>query len=341
MSEELEQIPPLDIIYELEYQVIKADVVKTALELDIFTTINQGHHTLDDIVQTTGYDRCGLRILMDALCPLGLLTKSKNGYNLTATTETYLVRGKSTFYGDWTLRTQIAWQVRNQSAEAVRTGRAVGGDYSLSDKNDEWVMDYSPALLNWPERAEMAREMWDKLDVGKEMYPALRILDAACGHGIKNFVLAQADDGVRVTAVDFPKMLELTAEIADQMGVRHQVEFISGDVSVMEFGVDEYDVIQFGLILYYFKGKRLESILRSARKALKPGGMLVINEPIADEEHCESEAALLAAYQLLLFAPDSQVRTFLEYKQILENVGFVGVFSRDETLVTAMKNVAA
>jgi hypothetical protein len=63
-----------------------------------------------------------------------------------------LVRDKPTFYGDWTLRTQLAWDVGMRSTEAIRTGEAIGGDYPDPSKDSEWAMDHAPALLTWPDR---------------------------------------------------------------------------------------------------------------------------------------------------------------------------------------------
>jgi len=52
---------------------------------------------------------------------------------LPPTSEAYLVRGKPTYcYGGCRLQAQIAWEVRGQAAEVVRTGTAVGGDFARS-----------------------------------------------------------------------------------------------------------------------------------------------------------------------------------------------------------------
>jgi len=329
--------PSLDIIYDLEYGVWKASVLKTALELDLFTQIAKGHRALKDIVKATQCNERGLRILLDALCPLGLLSKSEGEYTLTPTSEAFLVRGKPTFYGDWCLQTQLAWKVRSRAAEAVRTGIAVGGDFSKPDTAEQWAADYAPVLITWPGKAERAKEIWETLGVTRETMPGLHILDAACGPGIKSFVLAQADPSARVTALDFPKMLEVAARVAEAMGVKEQVAFHSGNVLVAEFGADQFDIILFGLILYYFNPEQLRGILRRAYKALRPGGLLVINEYIADEARCQAEIALMVAFQLFLFAPESKVYTFSEYREILEQVGFTNATQHGDALVSARK----
>jgi ubiquinone/menaquinone biosynthesis C-methylase UbiE len=330
-------VPSLETVSELEYWVLKADVLKTALELDLFTVIHQGHDTLNAIVKVLKLDSRGLSILLDALCPLGFLKKSGSSYELTAVSETYFVRGKETFYGDWTLRTQIAWQTRSQSAGAVRTGHAVGGDYSNPDKEDEWVMDYSPALLRWRKAADTALNRWHSLGIDNLGCPAPRILDVACGSGVKTMAIAIENKNARITLLDSPKMLELASRLADIMGVRKQIELCPGDLVNTEIEKEGFDIIHFGLILYYYREQRLIDILQRAYSGLKPGGMLVINEYFADENRCENETALLVAYQLLLFAPNSEVRSFRDYEKILESVGYSNISLHGDTLLTARK----
>ena len=61
-----------------------------------------------------------MRVLLDALCPLGLLHKSDGTYALTPTSEAYLVRGAPTSCTD----IYLAWfQSRERFADCVRTGK--------------------------------------------------------------------------------------------------------------------------------------------------------------------------------------------------------------------------
>jgi len=332
-----EQIPSLEVIDELEYGVWKATVLQAALELDLFTTIDKGNHTLKEIVAATECNERGMRILLDALCPLGLLTKSGGEYTLTPTSEAFLVRGKPTYYGDFCLKAQLAWEVRGRVAEGVRRGRAVGGDFSGADSGDLWAQNMATAILTWPQWAEKAGEMWETLDVNKETKPGLQILDVACGRGVKSLVLAQADPDAHVTGLDFEKVLEVTAKVAEAMGVKRQITFRPGDILNADLGTEEFDIVLFGAILYYFNPGQVKDILKRAYKALKPGGLVVINTYIADEERFESEEALMVAFQLFLFAPESEVYTFSEYKGFLEEAGFTNVAQHSDMLISAIK----
>jgi SAM-dependent methyltransferase len=316
----------------------KATALKAALELDVFTVIANGHHTLKDIAAATQSSTRGMHLLLDALCPLGFLSKSDNEYALTPTSEVYFVPGKPTYYGDFFQQVGLAWEARGRIAEGIRTGEALGVDATNPDSDDLWASDYSTALLDWPQRADQYREIWETLNVNRETKPGLHILDVACGPGVKSFVLAQEDTGARVTALDLPKMLDrVTTKVAEAMGVKEQVTFRADDILTADLGAESFDIVLFGLILYFFNPDQVRDILHRAYQALKPGGLLVIHSGMADEKRCENEHALLVAFQLFIFCPESEVYTFSEYEELLEQVGFTHVTHNSDTLVSAIK----
>jgi 2-polyprenyl-3-methyl-5-hydroxy-6-metoxy-1,4-benzoquinol methylase len=338
MNESKVEPPSLDMIHDIEDGIWKATVLKAALELDVFTTIAKGYHTLKDVVTETQCSERGMRILLDVLCPLGLLSKSGGEYALTPTSEAYFVPGEPTYYGDWCLQIELAWEARGRIAEGVRTGRAVGIDATKPESDDLWAADYATALFDWPQRAEKYWEIWEALNVNKETLPGLHILDVACGPGVKSFVLARADAGARVTALDLPKMLErVTTKVAEAMGVKEQVTFHSDDVLTADFGIEQFDIVLFGLVLYFFNSDQVRDILQRAHQALKSGGLVVIHSGIADEERCQNEYALMVAFQLFIFCPESEVYTFSEYKELLVQAGFTNVIRHSDTLVSATK----
>lgn len=76
---------------------IKAQLVRTALELGVIPTVAAGHHDAEGIAAASGCSPAGMRILLDGLCALGLLRWSEGAYTLTATAEAYLVPGKPTY----------------------------------------------------------------------------------------------------------------------------------------------------------------------------------------------------------------------------------------------------
>src|SRR5258706_1177645 len=238
MSKPDTQPPSLGVIDEVDAVGLKVTVLKAAMELDVFTTISKGHSTLEEIASALWCSMRGMRVLLDALCPLGLLHKADGTYTLTPTAEAYLVEGAPTYCGD----IYLTWfQGREHFADCVRTGKPAI-DLTVPEAEDLWVSYAAPYLILWPELAETARTRWEAVGVNAETLPCAHILDVACGSGFKTFVLAQANPNARVTANDSPKVLEVTANIAEAMGIAGQVRYQSGHLLTMDFVTQQRDV---------------------------------------------------------------------------------------------------
>jgi len=283
--------PSLAVIDELDWWALKQAAMRAAVELDIFTAIAAGHGTLEAIAAAVGASKRGTRIVLDALCPVGLLCKTQGAYTLTPTADAFLVRGKPTCIADAYL---AFWRSRDRLAEAVRTGKPTL-DIPGPQAEELWANLTGSELLAWPHGAETARERWAQLGITGETRRGLHILDVACGSGVGSFALAQMDPTARVTALDLPKVLAVAAQVAEQMGVRDQVTFCPGDLRTAEFPAGQFDVALFGSILYYFNRDTVMAVLRKAHQTLKGGGIVVIRTFIADEERagrlCQSVPA--------------------------------------------------
>ena len=325
--------PSLAVIDDLDWWGLKYTAVRVALELDIFTTIAEGHCKLEEIAVATRASKRGARILLDALCPLGLLCKTQGEYFLTPTSEAFLVRGKSTYCADAYL---VLWRDRDQLMQAVRTGSATL-DIPGPAAEEMWANYAAADLLTWPQSVVTAQERWTQLGITKDTRPGWLVLDVACGSGVESFVLAQADPHTRVVALDFPKVLSIATQVAEMMGIREQVSFLPGNLHAVEVPVEQFDAVLFGAILYYFNSEDVTAALRKTYHALKPGGLVVIRGVIADEERCQNEMALLGAIELLHDAPDGEVYAFSEYKAFLETVGFTDVTQYGDFLISAKK----
>jgi 2-polyprenyl-3-methyl-5-hydroxy-6-metoxy-1,4-benzoquinol methylase len=323
----------LGVIEEISTQGLKVTVLKTAMELDVFTTIASGHQRLEEIARATRCSVRGMRVLLDALCPLGLLSKSAGGYALTPTAQAYLVRTASTYCVDIFL---TSFRNRERFADCVRTGKP-GIDLTAPENEDLWVSYAAPYLLSWPELAETVRSRWEGAGITGQTVAGAQVLDVACGAGVKSFVLAQADPTVHVMAVDTPKVLAVTSHIAEAMVVADQVTYRSGDVLHMNLGSEQFDIVFLGNILHFFPPDQIRGMLPKIHRALTSGGLVVVDDGVLDEERCQAEQVLLSAVFLVNSAPDGEFYTFSEYRDFLEQVGFTQVTLHGDRLVTARK----
>lgn len=100
-------------------------IIQTALRYGIFDSLDKGAKSLDDLCIETGASPRGLRMVLDVLVGLDLLSKDDAGhYGLTRESATFLVTGKPTYHGAFFLLTKepmlSAW---GKLDEAVRSGR--------------------------------------------------------------------------------------------------------------------------------------------------------------------------------------------------------------------------
>ena len=325
--------PSLGVIEEVNTLGLKVTVLKTAMELDVFNTIASGRQHLEEIAQATCCSVGGMGVLLDALCPLGLLSKSEGHYALTPTAAAYLVRTAPTCCAD----IYLAWfQSREHFTDCVRTGTPAI-DLTAPEAEDMWVSHAAKYLLLWPELAETMRSRWEAAGVTGQTVPGAQVLDVACGSGVKSFVLVQADPTARVTIVDMPKVLAVAAQIAEAMGVATQVCYQADHVVQMELGSEQFDLVLLGNILHFFPANQIQDILRKVHQALRFDGLIVIDDGVLDEERCQAECVLLSAVEIVNSAPDAEFYTFSEYQELLQGVGFTQVTLHGERPVSARK----
>src|SRR5215475_1013794 len=82
-----------------------------------------------------------------------------------------------------------------------------------------------------------------------------RVLDVAAGHGLFGILLAQKNPGVRVTALDWPKVVEVAKRNADRMGVGDRYATITGDAFKVELQ-GPYDLILLTNLLHHFSAEQ-------------------------------------------------------------------------------------
>jgi 2-polyprenyl-3-methyl-5-hydroxy-6-metoxy-1,4-benzoquinol methylase len=331
LIESIVEAPAMGAIEIADSVGLQVTAVQTAMELDLFTIIASGRHCLEEISKATGCNDHGLRTLLDALCPIGLLRQADGRYELTATAEAYLVRSSPAYC----VPIYLAWlQNRARFIEFVRTGRA-GLDLTAPEAEDLWVAYAAPARLQWPDLAPRAREQWAATGITPATFPGARILDLGCGAGYKTFSLLQADPSAHVTALDRPKVLGVAEDIARAMGVSDQVTFTSNDVAEAFFD-ESFDLVLFGSLLHYYDDAAATDLLRTARHSLYPAGIVAINARVVDEERSDS-VALLAAIDVSNCAPYAQHRTFREYQQLLVSAGFDQVSQATPSMIFGRK----
>lgn len=333
----VDDVPNRDLLDDIAFGLYRATVFKAAIELEIFTRIAEGHRTVPAIARIGSTSERGTRILLDALCFIGLLTRDRAEYKLSPTAEAFLVKGKPPYFGDATLG-NFAWDARGQLSKTVRTAKPLLPVASSDAFEPIWAGLAASNLVDWQKQIEEVNALWDKAGVAADAKP-LRVLDVACGSGILSFALAKRNANARITALDRAMVLPYAKQLAEVMGVTAQITFVAGDALNLDVKPESFDLVLFGNLTQYLSPEQIVGAFRKAYEALAQNGRVVITAPIADEDHKGPSEVPMVGIETLLFSSDGDIYTFIEYRGMLEAAGFSEVTSHkdDWGLVSARR----
>jgi 2-polyprenyl-3-methyl-5-hydroxy-6-metoxy-1,4-benzoquinol methylase len=306
--------PAAEILWQLDKRMHEVAILRAALELEVWAKVAAGEASVEQLSATEHWDPLGTRMLLDDLCSLKLLTREGDEYRLVPEAEHYLLPDKPTYMGKFLL-SDFCWEGNNHLAEAIRTGNhPVGYSAATTEAIDIWIGAYSRSWAAPATYLKNCDAMWQAL--GIHGHDGLRILDLACGPAPKSLALALASPGVRVTLVDWERILEVARKVTADLGVDNQVTSLSGDLVSVAYGRNQYDVAFLGDVTHFLSREQNIRVFRKAYDALVDGGALVVNA--VRGEYLDPTEHGLWFYAVSAGA----AYNFQEYKDMLERARF-------------------
>jgi O-methyltransferase domain/Dimerisation domain len=293
--------------------------LKTAIELDLFTAIDEGSHRVEDLAEQVKASPRGVRILCDYLAILGFLRKENGTYLLTPDAALFLSQRSRAYMGTMVgfLANERHYENFRKLTEAVRRGGTAGENGHNKAPDDElWVsFARSMAPLTIPTALFIAQ-----LVGAAEGHPC-RVLDIAAGHGMYGITIAQQNPQAHVTALDWPAVLEVARENAEKAGVANRYEARAGSAFEAALG-DGYDLILLTNIFHHFDKPTCVQLMRRVHQALKPHGKALTLEFVPNEDRISPPTA--AGFSLLMLAGTDagDAYTFSEYNKMFSSAGF-------------------
>jgi SAM-dependent methyltransferase len=320
----VDDFPNRDVLEDIAFGLYRATILKSAVEVEIFTRISEGHRTVPSLARVGGLTERGTRVLLDALVFLGLLTKVQNEYSLSPTAEAFLVKGKPPYYGDAMLG-DFAWDARGALSRILRTGKPIGPAPFSDAFEPLWASVNALYLADWERQVENVDALWERVGIAAEQMRKLRILDLAGGAGFFSFVLAKKHSSNRVTLIERPMVIAYARQLADKMGVEGQVSLLAQDPLNPELKAHSFDLVVFNNVTHFLSTEQNIGLFRKAYEALDEEGRLILHAPVADEDRKGPGEVPLMGAEMLLFSVDGDVYTYAEYRSMLEAAGYFEV----------------
>jgi 2-polyprenyl-3-methyl-5-hydroxy-6-metoxy-1,4-benzoquinol methylase len=310
--------PSPALIFETFNGYQRTEALKAGIELELFTAIAEGNSTAQAIARRCGASERGTRILCDYLTIAGFLTKQDNNYALTPDSAVFLDKRSPAYMGtvsEFILSNYIRDKF-DRLTEAVKKGGSVAEDEALQPDHPMWV---SFARAMQPMMAMPAQLMAQLAD--EEHDQPLRILDIAAGHGLFGLAFAKQNPQVEVTAVDWPKVLEVAKQNAQAAGVADRYHTNPGSAFDVDYGTG-YDIVLLTNFLHHFDKATCETLLKKVHAALADGGRAVTLEFVPNDDRITPPQAAAFSMQMLGGTPAGDAYTFAELEQMFGNAGF-------------------
>jgi hypothetical protein len=292
------------------------------MQLDLFSPLDTGPLTADELATTLAVDAGKLSLLLYALVVAGLLTVEGGRFANTEEAAQFLVRGKSMYRGsDHTLLREFveAWL---KTAESVRTGVPQAQHNYAAMREDELLSTlgglHAGGLGN-------GRALAARYDFGS----CRTLLDAGGGSGGTSIGLLEAWPQLHATIAELPNVVPIGERFVAEARLRDRIDVVAADL-LRGAPPGQYDVAVLAFLIQVLSAANARIVLQHVAESLRPGGTTYLINMVLDESRL-TPAKVVRGNLLLLNWYGGQAYTEGEYRAWLTDAGFVEI-TREESL---------
>jgi 2-polyprenyl-3-methyl-5-hydroxy-6-metoxy-1,4-benzoquinol methylase len=310
------QAPSPAIVFDTLQAYQRSVALKAGIDLDLFTAIAEGNHSLAAISGRMKASEKGTRVLCDYLTMMGFLSKHGAEYSLTPDSAAFLDRRSPAYLGSMAnfLMSPRTTGLLDDMSAVIRHGGALPSDHgALEPENPMWV-EFARSMASM---MRMPAELIAKMFAGSN---AIKVLDISAGHGLYGIAFAQHNSQANVVGVDWPNVLEVAKENAAKTGVADRYSTILGSAFDVDFG-SGYNIVLVPNFLHHFDPATNEKLLRKVHAALAAGGFVIAPEFIPNADRISPQRDAMFSMQML-GTPAGDAYTYAELETMFHNAGF-------------------
>lgn len=268
-----------------------ARTLMVASKLGVFAALEGGPRSSAAVAQACGTDPAATAVLLEALVGCDYLQRDAAGFKLAAVARNWLLPNGKRSLHDHMLLMELAWRWLEHYEEFVRTGRPLDVHHELDDAG--WSL-YQRGMRSLA--ALSLDEFGLRTPVPRN---ATVLLDIGGSHGAYAARLCRRYPRLSATVLDLPEATRHCVELIRAEGLGDRVRQWEGDARTHELGVECWDVVLVSNLVHHFDAATNTELLRRVARSLRPGGVVVVQEPMRTDG---GEPTQIGALGALYFA---------------------------------------
>jgi ubiquinone/menaquinone biosynthesis C-methylase UbiE len=305
---------------ELAFSFKKTGSMILALELGLFTLIDEGHDTTQKLAEALELDSEMVDRLITVCKSMELVREVEGRLENFDDVRRYLVKSKPGYFGEY-----LIYQPNSEYDGFKNLKRHFvqpQGTPPEKKMYEALMLDADKARRFTQAGYNASLPLGHKLAKNFDFSRFNKWLDVAGGSGCYAIAACERNPNLKVTILDFPNVTTISREFIAKHKLEDRIDTMNGNFFTTDFPTD-CDLISFITPLQAYAPDEVIGVLKKACDALLPGGTcLVMDYMLDDDKSGPLDPAFLNLAGVIEGRYSGRVQSGAEYRSFFEQAGF-------------------
>jgi SAM-dependent methyltransferase len=280
-------LAPVPLI-ETHMAATLARAVMAGTALGLFEALAAGPLSPAEIAARCDTDAAATSLLLDALAASDYVAFRDGRYVLTRQSRKYLLADSPHSIRAKILLQAIEWEWLAQLEVFVRTGTPLDFHARMTESERDLYHRSMRALAGLA-----GGEVGRRTRLPKH---ARLMLDLGGSHGHFAAAICRRHPALQAQVMDFPEAIAHAAPLLAREGLGNRVVHVAGDATCADLGTEKYDLVLMSNLAHHLDAAENAALAARVARALTPGGVFVIQEPVPGGRRHSQTASFLGLY---------------------------------------------